>query len=220
MRKTVCVLLLSVLVCGAQVAPKHRVLFNRYRVPEIGLFVADANGKNERALPHVESEYSPSLSVDGKWIVFTSERGGQSDIYRVHPDGSAIEQLTSDPAFDDQGALSPDGATVAFVSTRNGGNANIWLLDLASKKYRNLTNNLCRQFPAELVSGRAVDRLQLGSRRQSRQIPRRLGAHAVDGHLRRSPGWLRTAPAHTSGRIRGQPELVGGQQEGALLRDG
>src|SRR6185369_7038811 len=102
MSKTVCVLLLSALVSSAQVAPKHRVLFNRYRVPEIGLFVAGADGKNERALPHRESEYSPSLSIDGKWIVFTSEIGGQSDIYRMHPDGSGIEQLTNDPAFDDQ----------------------------------------------------------------------------------------------------------------------
>ena len=64
---------------------------------------------------------------------------GQSDIYRVHPDGSGLEQLTSDPAFDDQAALSPNGATLAFVSTRESGFTNIWLLDLATpKKYVNL----------------------------------------------------------------------------------
>src|SRR6476619_6856439 len=110
MRYTVCLLCLGALVCGAQIAARHRVLFNRYRVPEIGLFIADADGKNERALvPHHEIEYSPSQSADGKWIVFTSERGGQADLYRVHADGSGLEQLTDDPAFDDQGALAPDG---------------------------------------------------------------------------------------------------------------
>src|ERR1700730_12866224 len=109
MRRTVCLLLLGVLQSSAQTAVKHRVLFNRFRVPEIGLFVADADGKNERALPHHESEYSPSLTPDAQWIVFTSERAGQADLYRVHPDGSGTEQLTSDPAFDDQGSLSPDG---------------------------------------------------------------------------------------------------------------
>jgi Tol biopolymer transport system component len=123
------------------------VLFNRFLVPEIGVFVADADGKNERPVtPHRESEYSPSLSADGKWIVFTSERDGQADIYRVHADGSGLEALADDPAFDDQGALSPDGATLAFVSTRGTGNANVWLLDLATRRYRILTNGRAGNF--------------------------------------------------------------------------
>ena len=91
MRSTACLLLLYVFQSSAQAPVKHRVLFNRFRMPEIALFVADADGKNERALPHKESEYSPSLTPDGKWIVFTSERAGQSDIYRMHPDGLGLE---------------------------------------------------------------------------------------------------------------------------------
>jgi hypothetical protein len=42
------------------------------------------------------------------------------------------------PAYDDQAALSPDGRSLAFVSTRTG-QADIWMLDLATKKLRNLT---------------------------------------------------------------------------------
>src|SRR6516164_9837581 len=136
MRRIGCLLLLGVLQSGAQTTGKHRVL-----VPEIGLFAADADGKNERALPHRESEYSPALTPDGKWIVFTSERSGQSDIYRMHPDGSGLEQLTDDPAFDDQGALSPDGKSLAFISTRSEGFANLWLLDIAGHKFTNLTKS-------------------------------------------------------------------------------
>src|SRR5665213_215351 len=132
--------LLIALSLPAATTAKHRVLFNRFKVAEIAIYIADASGANERLVtPHKESEYSPSLSTDGHWVVFTSEQMGQSDIYRVHPDGSGLEQLTSDPAFDDQAALSPNGATLAFVSTRESGFANIWLLDLASKKYINLT---------------------------------------------------------------------------------
>lgn len=52
-----------------------------------------------------------------------------------------MEQLTHDPAFDDQGALSPDNTRLVFVSTRGGGTANIWLLDIAKGDCRNLTNN-------------------------------------------------------------------------------
>src|SRR5262249_19027406 len=138
-------------------AAKHRVLFNRFRVPEIALFVADAGGANERALPHRESEFSPSLTPDGKWIVFTSERAGQADLFRVHPDGSGLEQLTDDPAFDDQGSLSPDGTSLAFISTRGEGFANLWLMDIGSRKCRNLTQSRSGNFrPSWSPDGRWI----------------------------------------------------------------
>ncbi len=158
MRIPVRILLVALVLVFPAPGAKHHVLLNRFRSPEIALFVADGNGANERALTkHQESEYSPTLSADGRWAVFTSEKGGQSDIYRVHPDGAGLEQLTDSPAFDDQGTLSPDGKTLAFVSTREGGFANIWLLDLATKKYRNLTKGAAGNFrPAWSPDGRWI----------------------------------------------------------------
>jgi TolB protein len=114
-----------------------RLLFSRVGPTSIGLFLAKADGSNERALlPPDSLDYNPSFSADGKWVVFTSERGGSADIYRVHPDGSGLERLTDDPAFDDQAALSPDDSTLVFVSTRGGGFANIWLEDFSSEGRR------------------------------------------------------------------------------------
>ncbi len=114
-----------------------RLQFSRVGPTRIGLFLANADGSSERALLPADSlDYTPSYSVDGKWIAFTSERGGSADIYRIHPDGSGLERLTDDPAFDDQGVLSPDGSTLAFVSTREGGFANLWLEDLSSPSRR------------------------------------------------------------------------------------
>ncbi len=131
----------------AQTSPRYQVLFNRFQAPVMTLHIADADGKGERALLATpDLDYSPSFSSDGQWIVFTSERDGQSEIYRVRPDGSGLERLTDHPAFDDQGSLSPDGKTLAFVSTREGGTANVWTLDLASKKVTNLTANRSGNF--------------------------------------------------------------------------
>ena len=157
--------LLTLAAGFAQTAPpKHKVFFNRFRLQEVAIMIADADGSHERPLvPHGTLEYSPSYSADGKWVVFTKETAGLSDIYRVHPDGSDLERLTDDPAFDDQGVLSPDGRTLAFVSTRGSGTANLWLLDLAAKKYTNLTSNQARQLPAGVVARRRLDRLQLRS---------------------------------------------------------
>jgi Tol biopolymer transport system component len=52
-----------------------------------------------------------------------------------------VERLTDDPAFDDQAALSPDGNSLAFVSSRGGGATDIYVLDLSTRKVRNLTNS-------------------------------------------------------------------------------
>lgn len=158
MRRMGVLLLMVFLLRGAEPPRKHRVLFNRFLIPDLALFIADADGKNERPLvPHGEIEYSPNVSLDGKWVVFTSEHQGLADIYRVHPDGSSLEQLTRDPAFDDQGALSPDDATLAFVSTRASGTADIWLLNIARGEYRNLTHNHSGNFrPSWSPDGRWI----------------------------------------------------------------
>lgn len=136
----VAALLLPALLAAAAPPARQQVLFNRFMTPAMTVFIADADGKSERPLvPTQGLEYSPSFSADGRWVVYTAERDGQADIYRIHSDGTALEQLTDDPAFDDQGALSPDGKTLAFVSTRDGGTTNIWLKDLSSSRYTNLT---------------------------------------------------------------------------------
>jgi len=119
---------------------KEKILLHRIGPSESTLFIAKADGSNERPLlPNSGLDYNASFSADGKWIIFTSERGGSADIYRVHADGSGLERLTDDPAYDDQGALSPDGKQLAFVSSRGSGSADIWVLDLQTKKARNLT---------------------------------------------------------------------------------
>lgn len=131
----------------ASQAKKGVLLMNRIGPTSAVLYIADADGGNERKLlPESGLDYHASFSADGKWIVFTSEREGrgQADIYRVRADGSQLERLTDHPAVDDQAVISPDGRFVAFVSTRESptNNANIWVLDLKTRKLRNLTGHL------------------------------------------------------------------------------
>jgi len=120
---------------------KEKILVHRIGPSDSTLFIAKADGSGERPLlANSGFDYNACFSADDKWIIFTSERGGSADIYRVHPDGSGIERLTDDPAYDDQAALSPDGRHLAFVSSRGTGSADIWVLDLLTKKVRNLTH--------------------------------------------------------------------------------
>jgi TolB protein len=144
------VFVLAILLAALPIAlpeDRRQIVFSRLGPTVTGLFLADPDGRNERPLlPATNLDYNASFSADGKWIVFTSERAGSSDIHRVRPDGSGLERLTDSPAYDDQGTLSPDGRTLAFVSTRENGAADIWLLDLPTRRYRNLTNHRSGNF--------------------------------------------------------------------------
>ncbi len=141
---------------AAEVGKAGPLLLNRIGPSASQIFVANADGTGERKL--IDSgtlDYNASFSADGQWIVFTSERDGlgNSNIYRARADGSQAERLTDSPAVDDAAVFSPDGSKVAFVSTRDGFLANIWVLDLASRKLRNLTGVNGVQGRAGLPSG-------------------------------------------------------------------
>ena len=121
---------------------KGVMLMNRIGPTSSQLYIANADGTEEHAILNDSTlDYHASFSSDGNWLVFTSERAGagQADIYKVRPDGTGLEQLTNDPALDDQASISPDGNHLAFVSTRQTHTANIWILDLTTKKFFNLT---------------------------------------------------------------------------------
>ena len=139
-------LMLSVTVvlgCGgaSEVQEFDRIYVDQYMPLRSELMMADADGSNPRKLlPGTEIDYNGSFSHDGQWVVFTSDRSGSADIYRVRVDGRDLERLTDSPAFDDQAALSPDDRFLAFVSSRGDGSTDIYLLDLASREIRNLTD--------------------------------------------------------------------------------
>jgi serine/threonine protein kinase len=69
-----------------------------------------------------DPESWPSLSPDGKSVVFASAASGNGDIYVQRVGGHNATNLTPDsPDIDDQPAFSPDGSLIAFHSTRGGG---------------------------------------------------------------------------------------------------
>ena len=131
----------ALLVAGTAPAAQERIFVDQWSPTESTLYIADAGGANPRKLvAGSERDYNASFSFDDEWVVFTSERHGSADIFRARADGTGLERLTDHPAFDDQAALSPDGRTLAFVSTRDHGSTDVHVLDLRTGDVRNVTD--------------------------------------------------------------------------------
>ena len=63
---------------------------------------------------------SPDWSPDGESIVFTSNRSGQANIYKVDVNGEEVQQLTNEGSNGDP-SWSPDGESIIFNSNRDHG---------------------------------------------------------------------------------------------------
>jgi serine/threonine protein kinase/Tol biopolymer transport system component len=57
----------------------------------------------------------PSISTDGKRMVFWSDRSGNADIWFKKLDTGKESQLTFDPAFETFPMIAPDGSAVAYA---------------------------------------------------------------------------------------------------------
>ncbi|MCI0620855.1 MAG: winged helix-turn-helix domain-containing protein [Acidobacteria bacterium] len=63
----------------------------------------------------------PTWSPDGRWIAYSSDRGGNFDIWVKPVAGGDPAQVTKSPAHDWQPDWSPNGSQIVFRSERNGG---------------------------------------------------------------------------------------------------
>ena len=174
---------------------------------QAGLFVAASDGSDEHPLlSSADTDYDPVWAPDGSSIVFTSERDGSAELYRVKPDGSGLERLTNDPAYDDQAAFSPDGKQLGLRDhpqwrTRGSVDHGSGYAPRESPHFRNR-----RRLPAFLVAGRKVDRFLIGPRQRIPVQPWTVGAPSVGRYLCHSSGQLRAqenhARAETSAEVR------------------
>src|SRR5437764_915232 len=107
-------------------------LLSRFLFPGLSAQPVAMTFEDSLALPSVGD---PELSPDGKWVAYTvthyslKENRGTTRIWLADVASGTSRQLTAGPGSDRQPRWSPDGRTLAFVSTRESG-AQLWLLNM------------------------------------------------------------------------------------------
>lgn len=104
----------------------NKIAFASERTGNYEIWIADADGKNQRQLTASEnSEGSPRFSPDSKFVAYDAQTAGTSDIYIVSTNGGQPFRLTGDKFSNALPAWSIDGKWIFFVSNRSGENQ-IW----------------------------------------------------------------------------------------------
>jgi Tol biopolymer transport system component len=85
------------------------------------------------------AELQPTLSPDGRMLVYASAAAGNLDLYLLRVGGDRAIQLTSDLADDSRAAFSPDGERIAFRSERDGGG--LFVMGATGESVRRVTDD-------------------------------------------------------------------------------
>jgi TolB protein len=84
--------------------------------------------------------YLHGWSPDRRWLVFTGQRNGDFDVYRISSAGGEEIRLTSTKGLDDGPEYTPDGAFIYFNSTRSG-RMQIWRMRPDGSAQQQITND-------------------------------------------------------------------------------
>jgi Tol biopolymer transport system component len=80
------------------------------------IYIVSVSGGSPRAITHDSNNERPRWAPDSRHVVFTSTRGGTSQIWIMDPDGTASKQLTHLSSEAEGASLSPDGKKIVFLS--------------------------------------------------------------------------------------------------------
>jgi TolB protein len=99
-----------------------RILYTSYESGFPRITVLDVASLQRRSLDEQQGTmtFAPRFSPDGSTVVFSLERGGNSDIYALNIGSGRLTQLTNAPSIETGASYSPDGSQIVFESDRSG----------------------------------------------------------------------------------------------------
>lgn len=118
-------------------------------------FVSNVQGSNNIGIWHLESnqvqwltggqqwdEYSPEWSPDGKALAYILNENGNTKVV-IHPvDGGEPRSYQAEQGVHAMPKWTPDGKGIITLFTNSRHTSDLWLLDIASGTWKQLTNSM------------------------------------------------------------------------------
>ena len=129
MKRVVLSLIISLFICVAVSAQSNQPML--YQSPTMNethvvfAFAGDlwrvprAGGNAVRLTSGTGNESSPMFSPDGKWIAFSGQYDGNTDVFVIPANGGEPRRLTYHPGNDGVIGWSPDSRSILFLSGRS-----------------------------------------------------------------------------------------------------
>ncbi|MFL6213473.1 MAG: TolB family protein [Blastocatellia bacterium] len=104
------------------------------------VYTVPIQGGKPRRVTAQGHSYLHGWSPDGKYLIYTAERNGDFDIYRIPAAGGEEINLTKSKGLDDGSEYSPDGKTIYFNSVRSG-SMQLWRMKADGSDPQQVTND-------------------------------------------------------------------------------
>jgi TolB protein len=104
------------------------------------IYTLPAGGGTPKRVTPKGPSYLHGWSPDGRWLVYTGQRNGELDVYKIPVTGGDEIRLTSAPGLDDGAEFTPDGAYIYFNSSRTG-RMQLWRMRPDGSQQEQVTND-------------------------------------------------------------------------------
>jgi dipeptidyl aminopeptidase/acylaminoacyl peptidase len=105
----------------APVADDGTLVFASARAADYQLATVDRSGRRLETLPIAPGKIvQPGMSPDDRKLLFTRAAGGTADIWAYDFASKTVQQVTTDPDYDEAGQWSPDSSQILYQGRREG----------------------------------------------------------------------------------------------------
>jgi TolB protein len=126
--------------------PAPPLVFTSDRDGDTEIYLRAGDGTIRQLTANTADDFGAVWSPDGRKLAFVSNRDGDPEIFVMNADGSGVRQLTTNrtpangaPVMDQAPAWSPKGHQIAFASTRDGGEPEIYKMQADGSRQVRLT---------------------------------------------------------------------------------